>query len=281
MWSGPQPVARVPTLTPRESQTLNIFAHRGLFKDPSKPIENSMRALDLAFRSGFSVETDFRWGIDRQILVFHDANLSRIFGEEKATQEISSAELRERHEALSHSTEPGPADLEELLRWPYLATGLSVLVNIKEPDDPDFVAAVCESILSANRTQATWLFDMNQALIPELHRAFPSIRFLARLSHLEDETIERVRALSDAVAGIWFDDYFGDLLGSPVEEKASKLGLGLFYVSPELHPDTHPLGKKGYARAWRHVMRNDAFAGICTDHPRHLRESMKGTRNTA
>ncbi len=115
---------------------------------------------------------------------------------------------------------------------------------------------------------------MDQRLIPEIHRAFPNIRMLARLSHLRGEDLDELQSLRKYIRGVWFDDYYGDLLGGRAEATISDWDIPLFYVSPELHRDTHVLGKSGYQAAWKHVLGNTSFTAICTDFPeefqRHL-----------
>jgi len=256
-------------------ESMKIFSHRGLLGSGHPVTENSMRALAAAVGRGFSIETDFRFGRDRQVVVFHDADLERIFGDPRSTDRVDAAELKTLYEGLSGVEEPDPASLEALLAWPWFRrdeAGCEILVNVKEPHDLSFVLAVCEEVVCAGREAAVWLFDMDQALIPEIHRAYPGVRQLARLSHLPGEGIEDVERLSGEIQGVWFDDYHGDLLASAVTPRVSRLGLPLLFVSPELHPQTHPLGQRGYASSWTEVLGNPAFAGICTDHPLELEQ---------
>ena len=83
---------------------------------------------------------------------------------------------------------------------------------------------------------------------------------LARLSHLEGEHSEDVADLRAFSAGVWFDDYHGNLL-----QRVSRLDLPLFYVSPELYRDTHPLGNGKQQEGWHQILGNPRFVGICTD----------------
>ena len=57
--------------------------------------ENSLAAFAAADQAGYGVELDVQFTADRQIVVFHDADLKRMCGVEKRVDELTYAELRE------------------------------------------------------------------------------------------------------------------------------------------------------------------------------------------
>ena len=57
--------------------------------------ENSLAAFENAIRHGYAVETDVHFSKDRQLIVFHDALLARMTGQEGAVAECTAAELAE------------------------------------------------------------------------------------------------------------------------------------------------------------------------------------------
>ena len=258
---------------------LRIYAHRGLVDGDPRAHENSLATLARAVDAGFSIETDTRWGRGRELVVYHDPDLERVFGDPRATRDVDAAELRRLYEARNAEPEPCDARLSSLLAWSGFdpaGSAHEILVNIKEPDDLEFCVATADEILKAGRAATTWLFDLDQGLVEPLHRARPDVRILARLSHLPGEDIETVEKLVDHVAGVWFDDFFGTLLGTDVAERAAAIGIPLIYVSPELHRDTHPQGVSGRREAWARVSDIPAFEGICTDFPVELGEFLRG-----
>ena len=73
--------------------TQTPIAHRGLH-DATHP-ENSLAAFENAIQHGYAVETDVRFSKDNQLVVFHDAFLARMTGQEGAVAEYTAAELAE------------------------------------------------------------------------------------------------------------------------------------------------------------------------------------------
>lgn len=69
------------------------FAHRGLHND-SLP-ENSMAAFRAAKEAGFGVELDIQLTADKQIVVFHDADLKRMCGVDRRVDSLTYDELQQ------------------------------------------------------------------------------------------------------------------------------------------------------------------------------------------
>lgn len=69
------------------------FAHRGLHDDVTP--ENSLAAFRAAKAAGFGVELDIQFTADKQIVVFHDADLKRMCGVDKRVDSLTYDELRQ------------------------------------------------------------------------------------------------------------------------------------------------------------------------------------------
>lgn len=67
------------------------YAHRGLH-DANTP-ENSLAAFRAAKNAGFGVELDIQFTADKQIVVFHDADLKRMCGIDKRIDALTYDEL--------------------------------------------------------------------------------------------------------------------------------------------------------------------------------------------
>ena len=71
-----------------------MFAHRGLHTKDSDAPENSLAAFLRAKEAGFGVEFDIQFTADRQIVVFHDKDLSRMCGVDKRVDALTYDELK-------------------------------------------------------------------------------------------------------------------------------------------------------------------------------------------
>ena len=68
------------------------IAHRGLHDDIIP--ENSIPAFERAIEGGFNIEIDVHLSADGQLVVFHDADLKRMCGVEKAVKDCTIEELK-------------------------------------------------------------------------------------------------------------------------------------------------------------------------------------------
>ena len=71
----------------------NLIAHRGLH-DGEKVIENTFEAFELACNKKYIIELDIHILKDNQIVVFHDDNLKRLTGIDKAIKEVEYGEIK-------------------------------------------------------------------------------------------------------------------------------------------------------------------------------------------
>lgn len=72
----------------------NLIAHRGLHTLDQTVPENSLESFKLAIEQGYSIEFDINLLKDGEVVVFHDYNLSRLFGIDQTLDEITYQELK-------------------------------------------------------------------------------------------------------------------------------------------------------------------------------------------
>ena len=102
-----------------------LYAHRGLHNNASDAPENSLSAFASAAKAGYGVELDVQFTADRQIVVFHDNDLTRMCGIDKRVDELTYAEIRELR--LLHSDQHIPL-LSEVLE---VLDGATLLCEFK------------------------------------------------------------------------------------------------------------------------------------------------------
>ena len=73
-----------------------IIAHRGVF-DNQKVYENTKEAFDLAIKYKQIIELDVRLTKDKQIVVFHDANIKRLTKQDKLVEKSTYEELNKQN----------------------------------------------------------------------------------------------------------------------------------------------------------------------------------------
>lgn len=70
-----------------------VFAHRGMFGGDHP--ENSLGAFAKAVENGYGIELDVQLSADGEAMVFHDASLLRMYGENKTVDSLTAEELKE------------------------------------------------------------------------------------------------------------------------------------------------------------------------------------------
>lgn len=114
------------------------FAHRGLHSGDSKIPENSIPAFRLAAAHGYGVELDVRLTADKQLVVFHDADLSRMCGVDRTVSQCTYEELSQFRLLESGEKIPLFADVLDVLG------GMPVVCEIKA--DRPSKTEICEAV---------------------------------------------------------------------------------------------------------------------------------------
>jgi glycerophosphoryl diester phosphodiesterase len=180
------------------------IGHRGaganMGEDPSRPIENTVAAVRVAFEAGLPVvEVDVQLTLDGQVAVFHDDFLPDL----TCLNALTLGELQARV--------PHVPTLAEVLQE---ARGFSVpfwnlsgilIVELKppaplcDPDDtqePAIAAAVAAEIRAAGMTGQVMLASFSPSLLFLAREAAPEITRILGLNALQFLTPEQVEALT-------------------------------------------------------------------------------------
>lgn len=116
------------------------FAHRGLHGDGRA--ENSISAFRAAKEAGYGIELDVRLSRDGELVVFHDATLTRVCGVDALVIDCTAAELKTMR--LS-GTDDGVPTLREVLEL--IDGAVPLLIEIKmEGDEHGVPEALAEVI---------------------------------------------------------------------------------------------------------------------------------------
>lgn len=120
------------------------YCHRGYHNGDSIP-ENSIPAFKKSAELGLGVELDVRYTADKKVVVFHDADLKRICGEDKKVSELTFDELSQYR--LSSTDEHIPL-FEDVLK---VCGDIPICCEIKSEDyapNEDFLKDVYAMISS-------------------------------------------------------------------------------------------------------------------------------------
>ena len=138
----------MPRIPRRHDETVfkkgSLFAHRGLFDNAAGVPENSLRAFEKAAAMGVGIELDVQLSADGVPVVFHDAALTRMCGEEQKVTKLSLSELKKY--SLLDTDETIPT-LEEALG--VIRGRVPLLVEIKMETASPEVCRKADRILSS------------------------------------------------------------------------------------------------------------------------------------
>ncbi len=122
----------------------SLFAHRGLYDNSSGIPENSLVAFERAAALGYGIELDVQLSSDGVPVIFHDATLKRMCGDDRKVTKLSLSELRQY--SLLDTQEKIPT-LEEALG--IIGGRVPVLVEIKMDTADPKVCRKADRVLSS------------------------------------------------------------------------------------------------------------------------------------
>ena len=124
---------------------MELVAHRGGVVDDGR-IENNLPAIEEAIRRGYGMlEVDIRESKDGHLVVHHDVNFQRFYGDARNVSDMTWAEMKRL------SSKPGnlrPLDFEEFADA--CKGKIRLMLDTKGPDHPDAFFVEMERILSDN-----------------------------------------------------------------------------------------------------------------------------------
>ena len=129
-----------PNVNPKRKKRLRPFtetfvAHRGYFDNASNAPENSLAAFSKAVDHGFAVELDVQLTVDGKLVVFHDADLKRMCGDDRILRECTYEELQQL--TLVNSQEKIPLFSEVLS---VINEKVPMVIEVKGEHEPDVIA---------------------------------------------------------------------------------------------------------------------------------------------
>ena len=131
---------------------VELIAHRGGVVDEGR-IENNLPAIEEAIRRGYAMlEVDIRESKDGHLVVHHDANFRRFYGDERKVADLTWAEMKEL------SSTPGnlrPLDFEEFANA--CKGKIKLMLDTKGPDHSEDFFVEMERILKESDLLSTAL----------------------------------------------------------------------------------------------------------------------------
>ncbi|EON94112.1 glycerophosphoryl diester phosphodiesterase [Marinobacter lipolyticus SM19] len=185
----------VDSLDQREQVT--ITAHRGsAFKAP----ENTLSAIEQAIRDGADyIEVDVQITADGVPVLWHDSDMSRIFGQRERISEVAFEDIRNRDAGSWFNTDFAGERIATLSQAVETVRGRAGLFVDLKPDrnTPNLTRAVVELLQSMNFVDGTVIAAADWTTLREVERLEPGLK---------------TALLAQFVVGpLWEDNY--DILG--------------------------------------------------------------------
>lgn len=178
---------------------MDILAHRGYWQHACE--QNSLKAIEKAFASGFGLETDLR-DLAGRVVVSHDCP------DNKASP-----------------------DLNDLLAlYKEYGASLPLALNIKS----DGLQHSCKAALEVGEIDLVSVFFFDMSVPDALTYLKQDLPCFTRYSDEEEHP-----SFLDRARGIWLDGFEEDCVDESVFKRFFDMGLPICLVSPELHGRPH------------------------------------------
>lgn len=220
------------------------FAHRGLWKDVAE--QNTLTALEAAWRLGLDVETDVRWW-QGEFVIKHDDPVKG----ERLTRLSEVVELLGRYQTRQAA------------------------LHFKYDDWRDKKSLAVTRVLQPVKDQV-FLFDMSLGYCRQVKEKDSQIKVGVSVGdkHYHDAFASLEEALVAGIDVIWADEW-RKLYSKEMVVLCHRHGKQVHCVSPDLGVEVgHPQAEDGYQQTWRNLLAWGAD-GICTDRSLELKALCK------
>ena len=182
---------------------VNLVAHRGGVVDKGR-IENNLPAVEEAIRRGYAMlEVDIRESKDGHLVVHHDADFLRYYGDDREVAEVTWDEMKRL------SSTPGdlrPLDFEEFCRA--CQGKIQLMLDTKGPDHSDSFFTEMERILAENDL-------LSSALVIGTAQSQAYLKGKARVG-LNRKQLDDAIAAGEDVASLYFLFEHGNMTNETV-----------------------------------------------------------------
>lgn len=176
---------RQPSPTAQKLRNCKIISHRGAY-DNRKVFENTLAAFDrIRDRKIWGIELDVRWTKDLYPVVFHDADLKRIFNTDLQLRQLRWKELNDRF--------PLVPSLETVIKRYGRRMHLMIEIKAEFYPDPAYQNKVLKSLLASLAPQidfhflslTPYMFEYIDFVAPAtfLPIAQSNVRQISRIAH--------------------------------------------------------------------------------------------------
>ena len=143
------------------------YAHRGLHTSDAE--ENSLTAFERAIKKGYGIEIDVRFSRDGELMVFHDATLSRVCGIDKRVVDLTAEELKKIKLGKTEDTIPTLREVLDLV-----CGRVPLLIEIKQEQGEGNVALATAEALKAY-TGAFLIQSFNPLAVATFKKQMPKV----------------------------------------------------------------------------------------------------------
>lgn len=274
----------------------HILVHRGLSKYP----ESGRLALQKSLEKGFGIEIDVHRTKDGILVVTHDKNLKRLYGQDLLVPDLNLKQVKDISRKKNHEILTLTETLE--LFKQYSKIDVLAAIQVKDHTQKNIAELTVKTLEDFDMDNAdfsiyerVFIFDATKDAAKQLKNMQPKLKvglsvgeeklFSSRDYRKKCPTIYTLDELwaFGHFDIVWADEWQNGLYTEDFVKKAHKMGKLIYAVSPELHKATdpsHPDGKdlETIKNVWRQLI-SWGVDGICTDYPEELAEVLKNEKD--
>lgn len=251
---------------------MKIISHRAINK---KYPENSLPAIKWTFESGNGIEADIRVNKSGSLVIIHDENGGRLFGDIRKIIDMSNKECRFLV-YKSHSEEKiGLCTFEEVCKT-YKEVGNNVIIalHIKDINEPKVVEKTIEVIRKYGLQDNCFLFATADQTIPLIEFVKEKYTDIKIGLHLPENSPLYTEESFNKADVIWLDEESGNWLNNEMIKLAKKTNSQIYCMSPEFVPNN--IFQNNYKERWKDLIEM-GFDAIVTDYAEELKEFIKNS----
>ncbi len=253
---------------------MKIISHRAI---NSKYPENSLLSIKWAFKSGYGIETDIRVNNEGSLVIIHDEDGKRLFGNDKKIIDMSDEECSTLIYKSHEESKIGLCTFEEVCRaHKQIGKNVIMALHVKEINEPLVVEKTVELIRKYKLQDSCFLVAVDDQTMPLIESVKEKYKDVAVGLHLPENSSLYTEENFDKADVIWLDEETGNWLNKEMAELAKKTNSQTYCMSPEFVPNNVFMYK--YKKRWPELLKL-GFDAIVTDHADELKEFVMNKDN--
>ncbi|MEK6925731.1 MAG: glycerophosphodiester phosphodiesterase family protein [Nanoarchaeota archaeon] len=252
---------------------MKIISHRAI---NARYPENSLQSICWAFQNGYGIETDVRVNKEGSLVIIHDENGKRLFGNPKKIIDMTDKECRSLVYNGYEKENIRLCFFEEVCKsYKEIGNDVTMALHIKDIQELKVIEKTVELLRKYKLQNSSFLVAVDNQTLPLINLVKEKYSGIKAGLHLPENSPLYTKPNFKKADIIWLDEETGKWLTPKMADLAKKTNSLTYCMSPEFVPNN--IFQQNYKKRWSDFLAMK-FDAIVTDHADELKEFIKNNK---